>query len=231
MPLYKRTSSSSANSTGFLSLGCNPSLSKEGQFAFSNSPSNTGANQFSYLLCERYTEGSNFGDSPNPTGSLYVNLDNNYLTQGWFIKNNIIAVGESSDASQMEYFNSEISAFIFSEGNSSYNLIENNNLTLASTQPEFNACVFATDSGIRYEFYDSYNTKMKWTSKMEIIQNINTGKVSQVTLQSIQDQFSSGLFPLDSTFNSSSNNSTILDGGDDLDNQVYINVDAGIDEG
>ena len=231
MPLYKRISISTANSTGFLSLGCNPSSSIQGQFTFSNSPSNTGANQFTYILCEKYTEGSNFGNNSNPTGNIYLNLQNNYLNQGWFIKNNIIAVGEHKDGSQTEYFNSEINAFVFSEGDSNYSLTETNNTIFATTQQDFYGCIFSTSSGVRYEFRDSNSTKMKWTSKIEVIQNINTGKVSQITLQSIQDQLNSGIFPLNSTFNSSSNNSTILDAGDDLNNQVYINIDAGIDEG
>jgi hypothetical protein len=229
MPLYRRTSAASSLN-GFPSLGSKGSTACSGQFVFSNSPNQTGANQFLYMVCENNTEGNGFSGYSNTTGYLFVNLENTYLTQGWFIKNNIIAIGENRDGTQSEYFNTELNAFVFSEGYNDYNIIQSSSSLLAQTRPEFNAQIFSTESGIKYEFVDSNTTKMKWTSKIEVIQNINKEKI-EFSTQQIQNTLLGGTFPQNSLFNSDSKIYVNLDGGIDQDLQSNNNVDAGTDTG
>lgn len=229
MPLYKRITTSSVNSTGFLSVGCKPSTSCVGQFIFSNSPNNTGSNQFSFLICEKNTQGSCFGNNCS-TGYLCINLQNNYYQQAWNIKNNIVAVGEHTDGTHAEYFNSEINSFVFSEANAPFQIVESNVEIKNKSQPSFNSNIYVTESGIKYEFIDSDNTKMKWTSRIEIIQNISTGIPTPFLFSNVQNQISSGVFPVNAVFDEGSNNAVIVEGGEDngiLDGQNLI--DAGSD--
>lgn len=229
MPLYRRTSAASSLN-GFPSLGAKGTAACSGQFVFSNSPNQTGSNQFLYMVCENNTEGINFSGYLNTTGYLFLNLENTYLTQGWFIKNNIIAVGENRDGTQSEYFNTELSAFVFSEGYNDFNIIQSSSSLLAQTRPEFNVQIFSTQSGVKYEFVDSETTKMKWTSKIEVIQNINKEKI-EFSTQQVQNTLSSGVFPQNSLFNLDSNLFVNLDGGLDQDLQNNNNIDAGTDTG
>jgi hypothetical protein len=225
MPLYRRTSNSLK---GFPSFGSNGNTTCSGQFVFSNSPQQTGANQFLYMVCENNTEGFGFSGFENSTGYLHVNLDHSYLTQGWFIKNNIIGIGEYVDGSQSEYFNTELNSFIFSEANSCFDIIQSSSSLLAQTRPEFSVQVLSTESGIKYQFIDSFRTKMKWTSKIEVIQNINKEKI-EFSSQTIQDSLASGIFPNNSLFNLASDVFVGLDGGSDGDTQNDNNIDAGVD--
>lgn len=229
MPLYKRIPSSSFNSTGFLSVGCKPFQSCEGQFAFSNSPNNSGANQFSYLICEKNTQGSQFGQNLT-TGYLCLNLKNEYYQQAWFIKNDIIAVGENIDGTHSEYFNSQINSFVFSEANASFQIIESETSIKNKSQPDFNSKIYATESGIKYEFIDSSATKMKWTSKIEIIQNLSLELPTPFSFSNVQTQISNGILPINSVFDEGSNKAIIIEGGEDDGTIAQANtIDAGID--
>lgn len=228
MPLYRRNSSSASSLNGFPSLGSKGSTACSGQFVFSNSPQQTGANQFLYMVCENNTEGYGFSGFENSTGYLHVNLDHSYLTQGWFIKNNIIAIGEYADGSQSEYFNTELNSFIFSEANSCFDIIQSSSSLLAQTRPEFSVQVFSTESGIKYQLIDSFRTKMKWTSKIEVIQNINKEKI-EFSPQAVDNSLESGVFPANSLFNLASDVFVDINGGLDEDAQNDNNIDAGID--
>ena len=229
MPLYKRTLTSSISPTGFSSVGSKPSPSREGQFTFSNSPNNTGANQFSYLICERNTQGSQFGQNLT-TGYLCVDLNNEYYQQAWFIKNDIIAVGENIDGTHTEYFNSQINSFVFSEANASFQIIESEIQVKNKTQPEFNSKVYTTESGIKYEFIDSDSTKMKWTSKIEIIQNISPEIPIPFSFSAVQAQISNGTSPPDAVFDQGSNKAIVIEAGEDDGTSNNSNViEAGID--
>jgi hypothetical protein len=225
MPLYRRSSTSL---NGFSSFGSKGSVACSGQFVFSNSPQQTGANQFSYLICENNTQGFGFSGFNNPTGYLNINLDHSYLTQGWFIRNNIIAIGEYVDGSQSEYFNTELNSFVFSEANSPYNVVRTSYCVLATTRPEFNVQIFPTESGVKYQFEDSFATKMKWTSKIEIIQNVNKEKV-EFSIQSVNASLESGIFPQNSLFNLDSDIFISIEGGIDGDLQNANNIEAGIE--
>jgi len=225
MPLYRRTSNSLK---GFPSFGCNGSVACSGQFVFSNSIQQTGANQFLYMVCENNTEGFGFSGFENSTGYLHINLDHSYLTQGWFIKNNIIAIGEYADGSQSEYFNTELNSFVFSEANSCFDIIQSCSSLLAQTRPDFNVQIFSTDSGIKYQFTDSFQTKMKWTSKIEVIQNINKEKI-EFSPQVVENSLQNGIFPPNSLFNLASDQFMDLNGGLEGDAQNNNNIDAGID--
>ena len=231
MPLFKRTTSSvsAANSTGFLSIGCKPSASKEGQFAFSNSPYNTGSNQFTYLICETNTQGVGFGGFCS-TGYLHLILNNNYYQQAWSVKNDIIAVGENVDGTHGEYFNSQINSFVFSEANAAFQLIESEAQIKNKSQYAFDANVYLTESGLRYEFVDTDSTKMKWTSRIEVIQNIATGIPTPFSFASVESQISNGVLPENAIFSEGSNDAIIIEAGEDdgtLDDTNII--EAGID--
>lgn len=231
MPLFKRTTSSisAANSTGFLSIGCKPSASREGQFAFSNSPYNTGSNQFTYLICETNTQGVEFGGSCS-TGYLYLNLDNSYYQQAWSIKNDIIAVGEDVDDTHVEYFNSQINSFVFSEANSAFQLIQSDIQIKTKSQLAFDTNVYLTESGLRYEFIDSHSTKMKWTSRIEVIQNLATGIPTPFSFASVESQISNGILPENAVFSEGSNDAVIIEAGEDDETLDDTNIiEAGID--
>ena len=70
MPLSRRTTNSLI---GYPSFGSKGTPACSGQFVFSNSPTQTGSNQFSYLICENNTQGSLFGGELS-TGYLCLNL-------------------------------------------------------------------------------------------------------------------------------------------------------------
>jgi len=225
MPLYKRRSSASSL-TGFPSFGVNPESACCGQFIFSNSESQTGANQFLYMVCENNTEGFDFTGYANGTGYLYLNLKNQYSTQGWFIKNSIVAIGQHADGSQCEYLNAELNSFVFSEGNSNFDVINSNCTFLIKSQNDFNIQVLPTNDGIKYKYMDSSHTKMKWVSKIEAIQNINKEK-AQFNLNAALAQLTAGSMPDNSSFALSSNNSINFDGGIDGEDANVDNVDGG----
>lgn len=228
MPLYKRRSSASSL-TGFPSFGVNPESTCCGQFIFSNSESQTGANQFLYMVCENNTEGFDFTGYANGTGYLYLNLKNQYSTQGWFIKNNIVAIGQHADGSQCEYLNAELNSFVFSEADSSFNVVNSNCTFLIKSQNDFNIEILPTDNGIKYKYMDSSHTKMKWVSKVEAIQNINKDKQIEFNATDIIAQLNAGIMPDNSSFALSSNNSINFNGGIDGDGADINNVDGGLD--
>ena len=214
MPLFRRISTSSVSSTGFSSLGCNASASCEGQFTFSNSPNNTGSNQFSFLICERNTQGVNFGQN-NSTGYLCLTLKNNYYQQAWKIKNNIIAVGQHVDGTHSEFFDSEINSFVFSEGNSPFQIIDSNVQVRNKSQQSFDTNIYVTESGIKYEFIDSDNTKMKWTSRIEVIQNISVQAPDPFSFSDVLFDISNGTIPANAVFDEGSNNAVFIEAGED----------------
>jgi hypothetical protein len=134
------------------------------------------SSNFCFFIAEVNTQGStySFEGPANPVACLDVPLNENYINQGWLIKNNIIAIGECNNTTKNEYFASEIVTFIKSEGdiftvfNSACNLYSRSNNQM---------CVVSeliTGIGIRYKYYDSDNTKMNWISKFEIIQNLKS---------------------------------------------------------
>ena len=214
MPLFRRISTSSVSSTGFSSLGCNASASCEGQFTFSNSPNNTGSNQFSFLICERNTQGVNFGQN-NSTGYLCLTLKNDYYQQAWKIKNNIIGVGQHVDGTHSEFFDSEINSFVFSEGNSPFQIIDSNVQVRNKSQQSFDTNIYVTESGIKYEFIDSDDTKMKWTSRIEVIQNISVQAPDLFSFSDVQSQISNGILPTNAVFDEGSNNAVFIEAGQD----------------
>ena len=231
MPLYRRTSS--VNSfNGFPSFGVKPTAACSGQFVFSNSANHLGSNQFSYFICENNTEGLNFGCSPNPVDYLYLNLDNSYLSQGWFIKNDIVAIGENCDGTACEYFNGQFKTFVFSEGNSKYHLIKPLICEMyGKSQQNFCINIISTNSGVKYEFNDSSDTKMKWTSKIEVIQNTLNEKTAQFYIQNIFDSINSGILPENISFDNAYNSSIVMDGGSDIsESGNYYYADAGSDD-
>lgn len=215
MPLYKRTSPSATigNITGFIAIGCNPSNSITGGFIFSNSPSNTGSNEFIFLICESNTIGNIEGSG---SAFLPINLSNNYLQQSWSIKNTTIGVGEHVlDETHEEYFESEVNSFVFSEGDGNF-LIKGSGIEIKSaSQQEFNIKLNTTTSGVQYEFIDSPYTKMKWTSKIEILQNLSKNLSTQFNFSQVESQILNGSMPNETIFSLGSNESVILDAGID----------------
>lgn len=227
MPLSRRTTTSLI---GYPSFGSKGTPACSGQFVFSNSPTQMGANQFSYFICENNTQGSLFGGELS-TGYLCLNLNNSYYQQVWKIKNDIIAVGEHLDGTHAEYFNSEINSFVFSEANANFEIIDSNINIKNKSQPNFDTKIYVTESGIKYEFIDSDSTKMKWTSRIEVIQNIGTGIPTPFLFSDIQNQILNGSFPVNAVFDQASNNAVLIDGSEDDGSLAGANtIDSGTDQ-
>jgi hypothetical protein len=227
MPLSRRTTTSLI---GYPSFGSKGTPACSGQFVFSNSPTQTGSNQFSYLICENNTQGSLYGGELS-TGYLCLNLNNSYYQQVWKIKNDIIAVGENFDGTHVEYFNSEINSFVFSEANANFEVIDSNINIKNKSQPDFDTKIYVTESGIKYEFIDSNSTKMKWTSRIEIIQNIGTGIPTPFLFSDVQDQVLNGSLPVNAVFDQASNNAVLIDGSEDDGSLADANtIDSGTDQ-
>jgi hypothetical protein len=134
------------------------------------------SSNFCFFVAEVSTQGSTYSiEGPaNPIACLDIPLNENYINQGWLIKNNIVAIGECNNTTKNEYFASEIVTFIKSEGdiftvfNSACNLYSRSSNQMCVTTELINGV------GIRYKYYDSDNTKMNWISKFEIIQNLKS---------------------------------------------------------
>jgi hypothetical protein len=132
------------------------------------------SSNFCFFVAEVSTQGSTYSiEGPaNPIACLDIPLNENYINQGWLIKNNIVAIGECNNTTKNEYFASEMVTFVKSEGdiftvfNSASNLYTRSNNQMCVTAELMNGV------GIRYKYYDSDNTKMNWVSKFEIIQNL-----------------------------------------------------------
>lgn len=163
------------NFTGNLPVfGTNPGPQNSGETIFSNSSHIDGNTQYSFFLCKIETQGDCFdGSLGNGTGYLNIPLTSEYFNQAWLIKNTIIAVGEHWNGSQGEQYATEITIVVKSCNVGSYSLTSPSVSLYAKSKPEFNVCAEATLSGIRYRLIDSPNTKMNWTSRVEITQTIS----------------------------------------------------------
>ena len=125
----------------------------------------------------------------------------------------------------------DITSFVSSEGSGNF-LIRSSGICIKNTtQDQFDAKLHSTNSGIKYEFIDSTNTKMKWTSKIEIIQNLSLEKPISFSTQSILDVIDQGSLPQDVDFSTASNNAIVIDSGvEDIIPEEFNNIEAGIDD-
>jgi hypothetical protein len=160
--------------TGFPSFGYNPSAQNSGESIFSNSSFISGSTQYSFYICSAETQGDCYdGSLGNSIAYLNIPLPTDSLNQAWLIKNNTVAVGDHWNGTPEQQFANELVVVAKSSSEGSYSITSPVASLYAKSQPEFNVCVETTLSGIRYRLIDSPNTKMKWTSKIEVIQTIS----------------------------------------------------------
>ena len=216
-------------------FGTFPSTGTElNQFAFSNSTFPRGENQFSYFICSACTSGSSFGPSGN-VGYIDVELPSIYENQAWLVTNDIVAIGDSITGGRCEYYGGQIKTLVKGDYNSGYFLCTAANSVYARSNTGFSVSVQAlSQCGIRFLMNDSAQTKMKWTSKVEVLQNISDVDMNFNTLS--EGYYTTGLNPatgsasLDYPSTSSQNlNSIIVDSN--LETGNYISLDGGLDNG
>lgn len=159
--------------TGFLALGLNPYAQKSGEVIISNSCYIAGETQFSYFVCCQSTEGCNYAGNLNCNiGCFQIDLFNNNCNQIWMVKNSLVGIGDHWSGGSGHQYSVDSIAIVNADFNNNYIINGPFNTTYTKTQDNF--CVnFETGAnGVIFKVYDSEDTKMKWTNKIEIIQSI-----------------------------------------------------------
>ena len=173
---------------GYPKFGEYGSEPREGEFVFSNSFYPQGDAQFSYMLCTLDTQGTGFSQNgSNPIACFEINLPTAYNDQAWMIKNEVTAIGENKDGTKNEHFSYDVKVLVkASMLDDAYSITRSTSNIWLSTQRNFFAVdVLATASGIKFKYYDSPDTKMRWVSKLDIIQTIYDVNISLLTEQEV----------------------------------------------
>lgn len=186
-----------ANFTGFPAFGINPHSQNSGEMILSNSYYPPGATQLSYFVCSQNTEGVNFnGNVGCCIGCFEINLRKDYAIQAWLIKNSLIGIGEDSNGNKNQHYSIDLAAFVYSSSDSCYNINGPFSTIYTKTQNCFCATMNTFQSGVVFKVFDSPNTKMKWTNKIEIIQSINEEEFNLLsTEQQILNYFNTAISP------------------------------------
>jgi hypothetical protein len=194
---------------------------REGEFVFSNSFYPRGDAQFSYMLCTLDTQGTGFADNgAKPVACFDLNLPNNYNDQAWVVKNEVVAIGENKNGTKNEHFGYDTKVLIkASMFDDAYNITRSMSNIWLKTQNNFNVDVITIPSGIRFRYYDTPDTKMRWVSKIDIIQTIFDVDVGALTEQQIIDYVNSLRPAIGQASNAQNPNENpnliILDGGEE----------------
>ena len=174
--------------TGFPIFGPNPSDQHTAESIFSNSCYVNGSTQYSFYICSAETQGDSFdGTIGNCWACMDICLPNTSLNQAWLVKNTTIGIGEHWNGTQEQNYAAELNFVTKSSSVGQYNLTSPIYTTIAKTQPEFCFSVQNTISGLRFKICDSPNTKMKWTSKIEVIQTISEDIILDAGIENYSD--------------------------------------------
>lgn len=188
------------SATGFLALGLNPYFQNSGETIISNSYFPSGETQFSYFVCCQTTEGCNFAGNLNcDIGCFDIKLFNDKCHQIWMIKNSLIGIGQHWNNNSTQQYSVDSVAIVNANLNGNYVINGPFTTTYTKTQNDFCINLEAGISGVIFKVYDSDDTKMKWTNKIEIVQSIAQDPL-----------YNAGIDPQDMPSNE------ILDGGEDV---------------